>query len=155
MNGKKKILRSESAHCLSSVINNLKSQRHKIAILAGKTGTLRARGQDLLAESILLSAGLERSSRDLADTYVLTKKVLTGLPLRGSGRQAGVPLRSQNMSERIVEDSPDMVEALEEAAEILKMEFAETQGSGRETLLKCEKVLGRTKSVFTLRFPLY
>lgn len=66
-------------------------QRRKIAILASKTGTLRARGQDLLAESILLSAILERSSRDLADIYVLTKKVLTGVPLRGSGRQDGVP----------------------------------------------------------------
>jgi len=45
-------------------------------------------------------------------------------------------------------------EALELAAEILKMEFAETEGSGKETFLKCEKVLERTKSVMTVRLSL-
>ena len=154
MKAKKKVRRSVSAHRLSSVINNLKSQRRKIVILANKTGTLRTRGQHLLAQSILLSLSLEQSSRDLTDTFVLTKKVLTRLPLRGSGRQGEVPLRSNNVRERVVEDSPDMVEALELAAEILKMEFAETEGSGKETFLKCEKVLERTKSVMTVRLSL-
>jgi hypothetical protein len=48
-----------------------------------------------------------------------------------------------------------MVEALGLAAEILKLKFAETEGSGKETLLRCERVLGRTKSVLTVRLPLY
>lgn len=49
----------------------------------------------------------------------------------------------------------DMVEALQQAAVILKMEFTDIQGSGRETLAKCEKVLLRMRSVRTMELPLY
>jgi hypothetical protein len=52
-------------------------------------------------------------------------------------------------------DSSDLVEALQEATDILKMEFADTDGSGRETLHKCEKALQRTRSICTLELTLY
>jgi hypothetical protein len=48
-----------------------------------------------------------------------------------------------------------MVEALQQAAVVPKMEFTDTQGSGRETLVKCEKVLQRMRSVRTMELPLY
>jgi hypothetical protein len=55
----------------------------------------------------------------------------------------------------VVADSPDLVDALQEATDILKMEFADTEGSGRETLDKCEKALQRNRSICTLELPLY
>jgi len=55
----------------------------------------------------------------------------------------------------VLVDSPDTLEALRQAAEILQMEFADTEGSGRETLVKCESVLKRTRFVRTIELPLY
>jgi len=48
-----------------------------------------------------------------------------------------------------------MVEALEQATEILKMEFSGTEGGGLDTLVKCERVLQRTRSTCTIELPLY
>jgi hypothetical protein len=52
-------------------------------------------------------------------------------------------------------DSPDLVDALQQATDILRMEFTGTEGSGSETLAKCEKVLQRTRSICTLELSLY
>ena len=59
------------------------------------------------------------------------------------------------MTERLLTDSPDLVEALAEAAQILEMEFADTDGSGHETLVKCEKALQRTRLTQTIELPLF
>lgn len=64
-------------------------------------------------------------------------------------------MHSTNVSARVLADSPDMVEALQQSAEILKMEFEDTEGIGRDTLVKCEKVLKRIHSVRTVELPLY
>ena len=51
-------------------------------------------------------------------------------------------------------DSQVMFEALLQAAEILKLEFSDLEGSGTETLVKCENALRRTRSVCTIDVPL-
>jgi hypothetical protein len=147
--------RPAPAATASGIMHDLQSQRRKIIALASKTGTLQTRGRLLLAESNSLAENLKRSSSYLVHTYHLTKATLEDLRLRGTAREVGLPMRSANGSERVIEDSPDMVEALQQAAEILEMEFTDTEGSGRETLAKCEKVLERTRSIKTIALPLY
>jgi hypothetical protein len=63
--------------------------------------------------------------------------------------------RESGSCERVLAGSPDMVEALQQSAEILKMEFQVTEGSARDTLVKCEKVLQRIHSVRTIELLLY
>jgi hypothetical protein len=43
-----------------------------------------------------------------------------------------------------------MFEALQQVTEILKLEFSDLEGSSRETLVKCENALRRTRSVCTI-----
>jgi hypothetical protein len=74
---------------------------------------------------------------------------------RRSGKQAGTPVPVKTVTERVLADSPDLVAALAQPTEILKMEFADTRGSGYETLVKCEKVLQRTNSTQTIELPLF
>jgi len=142
---------------LPGLIHELRAQRLRISALSRKSGALRDRGRNLLAKSKTLAARVEGSWTDLAITCLNTRSAVAELRLRRSGKRSRtpVPRPSGNAPELVLADSPDMVEALEQATEILKMEFSGTEGSGLDTLVKCEKVLHRTRSTWTIELPLY
>lgn len=77
------------------------------------------------------------------------------LRVRRSRSQCGTPLSAKEPAERVLADSPDVIDALQQATEILKMEFSDTEGSGRQTLAKCEQALQRTCSTQTIELSLY
>ncbi len=135
--------------------NPLKSQRRRIVALADEAGKLRKRGKCLLAESYSLAESIARSRANLPSTFHETIAAVATVQLRGSGRESGIARNSKKESERVLTDSPDMVEALRQAAEILEMEFLDAEGSGREPLAKCEKVLQRARTVRTIELPPY
>jgi hypothetical protein len=139
------------------LIDRLRSQRHRIATLSSKAESLRARGRHLLAESNFLAARLDQSFTDLASAFLANRKAVADLRFHSSSRRCGAPIRaaSAGLPDQVVADSPDLVDALQEATDILKMEFADTEGSGRETLDKCEKALQRNRSICTIELPLY
>jgi hypothetical protein len=58
-------------------------------------------------------------------------------------------------ADRFICDPVEIQEALEDAVELLRMEFADTEGSGEQTLKKCEAVLRKLKSQNTLILSLY
>ncbi len=118
------------------------------------SGTLRKRGKHLLAESNSLAERFGEASRNLAETYAETQTAMAGLRLLGSAKKLEASTPRKSVVERVIEDSPDTVEALQQAAEILRMEFYDSEGSGRETLLKCERVLKRARRVWTIELPL-
>ena len=142
---------------LPDLIHELRAQRIRISALSRKSGALRDRGRNLLAKSKSLAARVEQSCTSLAITCLNTRSAVAELRLRRSGSQGRttVPKPSTNAPELVLADSPDMVEALEQATEILKMEFSGTEGRGLDTLVKCEKVLHRTRSTCTIELPLY
>ena len=139
----------------SAIVRDLRTQRQQIAALARRSRTLQTRGKCLVTQANSLAERIEGASKNLVSTYHVTQKALADLHLRGTGRQDGILSCSHSLNERVLEDAPDMVEALQQAAVILKMEFTDTQGSGRETLVKCETVLQRMRSVRTMELPLY
>jgi hypothetical protein len=139
----------------SAIVRGLRTQRQQIAALARRSRTLQTRGKSLVTQANSLAERIEGAGKNLVSTYHVTQRALAGLRQLGTGRQDGILPRSHSLKERVLEDAPDMVEALQQAAAILYMEFADTQGSGRETLVKCEKVLQRTRSVSTMELPLY
>lgn len=108
----------------------------------------------MLAKSNLLRDKFGQSSKNLTQTFVVTKTAVAELRLLGSSREGGNLTPREKAVERVVEDSPEMVEALQQATEILKLEFSDSEGSGRETLVKCEQVLQRTRRVWTIELPL-
>ncbi len=111
----------------------------------------------MLAESKSLAARVEQSCTNLAGAYLITKLAVAELRLRRSSKKGGTPIAnpSSNVPEVVLADSPDLVEALAQATDILKMEFADTDGSGHETLVKCEKVLQRAHLTQTIELPLF
>jgi hypothetical protein len=109
----------------------------------------------LLADSNSLAQKFGQASRNLAETHAKTKTAMAELRLPSSAREHGASKPRENMAERVIEDSLDMVEALQQATEILKMEFSDSEGSGRATLVKCEQVLQRTRRVLTIELPLH
>jgi hypothetical protein len=139
------------------LIDHLRTQRHRIATLSSEAESLRARGRRLLAESNFLTERLDRSFTDLAGAFLANRRAVEDLRLHSSVKQARVPVRATSIgaSEQLLADSPDLVDALQQATDILKMEFADTEGSGRETLDRCEKALQRTRSIRTIELPLY
>ena len=142
---------------LPNLRHQLKVQRRKISALSQQSGVLRDRGRTLLAESKSLAARVEQSCTSLASAYLRTKSAVAELRLRRSGTQRGTPAPkpSTNAPDVVLADAPDLVEALEQATEILKMGFSDTDGSGHDTLVKCEKALERTRSTCTIELPLY
>jgi hypothetical protein len=147
--------RSAPPASLPDLIGHLKAQRQKIAALSIQTGTLQSRGMRLLAESNSLAERVQLSCTDLAKTFLSTKTAVAKGRLRRSRGPVGSPLPSEKPSERVLADSPEVIDALQQATEILKMEFSETEGSGRQTLVKCEKALQRTRSTQTIELSLY
>lgn len=139
----------------SAIVRGLRTQRQQIAALARRSRTLQTRGKCLVTQANSLAERIEGAGKNLVSTYHMTQRALAGLRQLRTGRQDGILSRSHSLNERVLEDAPDMVEALQQAAVILNMEFADTQGSGRETLVKCEKVLQRARSVSTMELPLY
>ncbi len=142
---------------LPDLIHQLRYQRRRISALSRKSGALRNRGIHLLAESKSLAARVEQSCTNLASAYLTTKSAVAELSLRRSGKNGGTPIPNppSNVPEVVLADSPDLVEALAQATDILKMEFADTDGSGHETLVKCEKVLQRSYFTQTIELPLF
>jgi hypothetical protein len=132
----------------------LGAQRHRIATLSKTAKTLQSRGKHLLAESNSLAEKFGQASRSLAETYAKSKTALGEIRLPRSAREHGPSTPRGDMPERVIEDSPEMVEALQQATEILKLEFSDLEGSGRETLAKCERVLQRTRRVLTIELRL-
>jgi hypothetical protein len=136
------------------VFSSVGAQRRRITVLSKRNGILRKRGKHLLAEAIVLAEKLGQSSRNLAETYVASRTAMAELQLIGSKREGGISKPRENMAERVLGYSSDLVEALQQATEILKMEFSDSEGSGRETLAKCERLLQRTRKVWTIELPL-
>jgi hypothetical protein len=126
----------------------------RITELSKTNETLQTRGKHLLAESNSLAHKFGQASRNLAETYAKTKTVMAELRLSGSAKEHGPSTPQESMAERVIEDSSDMVEALQQATETLKMEFSDSEGSGRETLVKCEHVLQRARRFWTIELPL-
>jgi hypothetical protein len=121
------------------------AQRRSIITLSEAAEALKARGKHLLAESNSHAEKFGQASKNLAETYVKTRTAMAKLRLPDSAREDGSSTLRNNLSERVIEDSPEMVDALQHATEILKMEFSDSEGSGQETLLKCERVLDRAE----------
>ncbi len=142
---------------LPDLIHQLRAQRRRISTLSRKSGTLQNRGRHLLAESKLLASQVEQSCTNLASAYLTTKSAVAELSLRRSRKNGDTPTPSpsSNVPEVVLADSPDLVEALAQATDILKMEFADTDGSGHQTLVKCEKVLQRMHLTQTIELPLF
>ena len=140
-----------------SLIEQLRTQRSRIATLSRETGSLQWRGVRLLEDSLSLAERIERSRAGLAEALLMTKSAVAELRLRRlqSRTSTPVPKAKSSLVDRALADSPDIVEALEQATEILKMQFLGTEGSGRETLAICEKVLRRARSICTIELPLY
>jgi hypothetical protein len=139
------------------LIDHLRAQRHRIAGLSSEAGSLCSRGRRLLAESNTLAVRLDQSFTDLASAFLANRKAVAELRLNSFARHRSARVRaaSEGSMERVLTDSPDLVDALQEATDILKLEFTGTQGSGSETLAKCEKALERNRSICTLELPLY
>jgi hypothetical protein len=137
------------------LLGHLRTQRRRIAALSKKTIALQTRGMSLLAESSLLARLLEQSSSNLAKTHLTIRTAVAEARLSRSHSQCGTPLPAQTRTEHLLDDSPDVLDALRQATEILKMEFSDTEGSGRQTLAKCQKALHRTRSTQTIELSLY
>ena len=137
------------------LLGHLRTQRRRIAALAKKTIALQTRGMGLLAESVSLARLFEQSSANLAKTHLTIRTAVAELRQRRSLSQGGESLPAKRPSESVLADSPDVIDALQQATEVLKMEFSDTEGSGRQTLAKCEKVLHRTRSTQTIELSLY
>ena len=152
-----RITSGRTAPPLPDLIHQLRAQRIRISALSRKSGALRVRGRDLLAKSKSLAACVEQSWANLAIACLDTRSAVAEFRLHRSARhrRTPVPKPSPSVPELVLADSPDMVEALEQATEILKMEFSGTEGTGLDALVKCEKVLQRTRSTCTIELPLY
>lgn len=155
MNRQKSIRPNTLALSSSGTVRGLRTQRQQIAALARRTRELQTRAKSLVTEANSLAERIQGTGKNLVSTYKVTQRALASLPLRGTGCQDGILSCSHGGNERVLEDAPDMVEALQQAAVILNMEFTDTEGSGRDTLVKCEKVLERMRSVKTIELPLY
>lgn len=127
----------------------LRTQRRKTESLLARSAMLRSWCLLLGAETKLLWEGTKQSCKTLAGTF----SSINGqrCELCGPSRQSG----SERTDLENIAAPRDLVAALEDATEILKMEFFETEGSGRQTLVKCEDALRRAHSVRTLILPLY
>jgi hypothetical protein len=137
------------------LLGHLRTQRRRIAALSKKTIALQTRGMSLLAESGLLARLLEQSSSNLTKTHLAISSAVAEARLSRSHSQCGAPLPAKTRAEHLLADSPDVLDALQQATEILKMEFSDTEGSGRQTLAKCQKALHRTRSTQTIELSLY
>jgi hypothetical protein len=154
LNRPKNVRASSLSSSLPDLLIGLGPQRLRITKPSKATETLQTRGKHLLAESNSLAEKFGQASKSLYETYAKTKTALTELRLSCSAGELGRSTPRENMAERVIEDSPEMVEALQQATEILKLEFSDSEGSGRETLLKCERVLDRARRVWTIELPL-
>lgn len=137
------------------LLGHLRTQRRRIAALSKKTIALQTRGVRLLEESSSLARLLEQSSANLAKTNLTIRTAVAELRLRRSRSQCATPLSAKRPAECVLADSPDVLDALQQATEILKMEFSDSEGSGRQTLAKCEQALQRTRSTQTIELSLY
>jgi hypothetical protein len=154
LNRPKNIRPPSLSSSLAGLVISLEGQWRRIRALSKRSATLETRGKHLLAKSNLLRDKFGQSSKNLTQTFVVTKTAVAELRLLGSSREGGNLTPREKAVERVVEDSPEMVEALQQATEILKLEFSDSEGSGRETLVKCEQVLQRTRRVWTIELPL-
>ena len=149
----KPVRQQTSPNRLTEIAARLRMQRLRIDALANKTWTLRTRGKHLLAESKSLADTCARSFTQLAGIYLTMKTAESEFRRHGGdGRSAHPP---KSASRPPTERSPDLVDVLAQATEILETEFFDTEGSGRETLARCEMVLQRTRRKLTMDLPLY
>ena len=127
----------------------LRAQRRKSDVLLAQSAVLRYRCVLRQAETKLLCDGIGEFCKTLAGTFASIERVR---------RENCTSPRQSGTDRTDLEDvaAPrDFVSALADATELLRMEFLETEGSGRETLVKCEDALRKAQSVRTLILPLY
>jgi hypothetical protein len=153
VNQPKRVRRQTSPNLLTEIATGLRMQRLRIDALANETGTLRTRGKHLRAESKSLADGCERSFTQLASVYLTMKTADSEFRRHRDAAFSAQPPKSAGGPS--IEYPPDLVDALTQATEILETEFFDTEGSGRETLAKCEMVLQRTRRKLTIDLPLY
>ena len=140
---------------LQFLIADLIGQRQQIAALAKQTAALQARARGLLAVSSTLAAGIAQSSASCAKAYLAFTEVAATLPLDRRAGWIHDPAPRKDSDARAVEDSTELLEALQHATELLRMEFLDTEGSGRDTLAKCETALRRRRTSCTIELLLY
>ena len=143
------------ATSMPELLGHLRTQRRRIAALSKITIALQTRGRTLLAESSSLARLLEQSSANLAKTHLTIRTAVAKLRLCRAPGRGGTPFPAKMPAERVLADSPDLIDALQQATEILKLEFSDAEGSGRQTLAKCEQALQRTRSTQTIELSLY
>ena len=153
MNQPKPVRQQTGPNLLTEIAARLRMQRLRIDALANETGTLRTRGKRLRAESKSLAEGCQRSFTQLASIYLTMKTAESEFRGHSSADFSAHPPNSAGGPS--IEHSPDLVDALTQAAEILETAFFDTEGSGRETLAKCEMALQSTRRKLTIDLPLY
>lgn len=127
----------------------LRAQRRKSDVLLAQNAVLRSRCVLRQAETKLLCEGIGEFCKTLAETFASIERVRRENCT--SPRQGG----ADRTDLENVAAPRDFVSALAVATELLRMEFLETEGSGRETLVKCEDALRKAHSGRTFILPLY
>jgi hypothetical protein len=116
MNRQKSIRPNAFAVSASGIVRELRTQRQQIAALARRTRTLQTRGKCLVAEANSIAERIQGPGKNLVSTFQVTQRALAGLQLRDTHKHDGILSCSHTVNERVLEDAPDMVEALQQAA---------------------------------------
>lgn len=132
---------------LAGLWPRLRAQRRKAEDLLSRNAMLLARCSRLRAETKLVCEEIAQCCETLTCTFVSVKRCRTCAPAR--------PSRALRANLKNTAAPHDLVAALRDAIELLRMEFLETDGSGRETLTKCENALRRVQSIRTFILELY
>lgn len=155
MNRSTRVRRPTARTRLPDLLCDLLSQRQRIVALAKQTVVLQARGRHLLATSSTLAESLAQSSAGLVQTYSATRAAAAGLQIGPAASSGGYCAPRQDFRERATHDSPELLEALAQATELLRMEFHDTDGGGSDTLAKCEQALLKARTSCTIELRLY
>jgi hypothetical protein len=133
------------------------AQRRRLEALCVRSEMLRTRGSMLRDEVQWLSQCIQHSYLKLIAAYTAMKHANT--PAGHHFRPSGDPALQNTMPAKGAQPvaiETDLTDALLGATEILRTEFADTQGSGRETLERCERALCKARlPIRSIELPLY
>lgn len=142
-------LEQRTSSKLTNFAGRLYAQRRETENLLARSALLRSRCLLRRTETRLLCEEIGHFCKTLAATFTSIERLR--YDLCGSLHQGD----SDCTDLESITAPRDLVGALEDATEILRMEFLETEGSGRETLVKCEDALRKAQSIRTFILPLY
>jgi hypothetical protein len=120
---------------LFSLRLRLEVHRNRAESLIRKGRTLQSRGRRLAVKAGSLCNQLSQCGAALSNSCArsTTMRIRLALRPRPIRIPAALPSATTETLGEVVE-SPDLLAALADAVEILKLEFADTEGSGRRTL---------------------